>query len=86
MREEAQCIITQKLDSNFYRYLLGGKLGLSAFFDSGRVWTDNESSSFWHKGYGGGIWFNVLDAFVINTSLGHSFEGNLFEVKAGFFF
>tara|TARA_R110000868_G_scaffold408293_7_gene691096 strand:- start:51464 stop:55195 length:3732 start_codon:yes stop_codon:yes gene_type:complete len=71
---------------DFYRYLLGGKLGLSAFFDSGRVWTDNESSSFWHKGYGGGIWFNVLDAFVINTSLGHSFEGNLFEVKAGFFF
>lgn len=71
---------------DFYRYLLGGKIGLSAFFDTGRVWHTRENSTLWHKGYGGGVWFNVLDAFVINTSLGHSIEGNLFEIKAGFFF
>ncbi|GAB5410588.1 MAG: metallophosphoesterase [Balneolaceae bacterium] len=71
---------------DFYRYLLGGKIGLSAFFDTGRVWTDGENSDVWHQGYGGGIWFNVLDSFVINSSLGRSVEGNLFEIKAGFFF
>lgn len=71
---------------DFYKYLLGGKVGLSGFFDTGRVWTDGESSRTWHKGYGGGIWFNVLDSFVINSTLGHSSEGNLFEIKAGFFF
>ena len=71
---------------DFYRYLLGGKVGISAFYDTGRVWTDGESSNVWHSGYGGGIWFNVLDVFVINSTLGRSVEGNLFEIKAGFFF
>lgn len=71
---------------DFYRYLLGGKVGISGFFDTGRVWTDGESSNVWHNGYGAGIWFNLLDSFVINTSLGHSAEGSLFEIKAGFFF
>ncbi len=71
---------------DFYRYLLGGKVGVSAFYDTGRVWTDGESSNVWHSGYGGGIWFNVLDVFVINSTLGRSVEGNIFEIKAGFFF
>lgn len=71
---------------DFYRYLLGGKVGISAFYDTGRVWSDGDDSNFWHKGYGGGIWFNILDSFVISSTLGHSVEGNLFEIKAGFFF
>ncbi len=71
---------------DFYRYLLGGKIGLSAFFDTGRVWTDGESSSTWHKGYGGGLWFNVFDMILINSTVGASEEGTLIEIKAGFFF
>ena len=71
---------------DFYRYLLGGKLGLTAFFDTGRVWVNNENSDLWHKGYGGGLWFNAFDAFILNSTLGHSVEGYLFELKAGFFF
>lgn len=71
---------------DFYKYLLGGKVGVSAFYDTGRVWTGGEDSSLWHKGYGGGLWFNLFDTILINSSLGHSVEGNLFELKAGFFF
>lgn len=71
---------------DFYRYLLGGKVGLSGFFDIGRVWTDSERSTVWHKGYGGGIWFNLFDSVLINSSFGRSKEEYLFEIKAGFFF
>lgn len=71
---------------DFYRYLLGGKVGISAFYDTGRVWVNQETSNVWHQGYGGGIWFNVLDAFVINSSLGTSRESTIFELRAGFFF
>tara|TARA_R110002096_G_scaffold237751_4_gene428606 strand:+ start:7888 stop:11622 length:3735 start_codon:yes stop_codon:yes gene_type:complete len=71
---------------NFYRYLLGGRLGLTGFFDTGRVWTDGEASDFWHKGYGGGVWFNAFESVLINSTVGVSKEGALFELKAGFFF
>lgn len=71
---------------DFYRYLLGGKLGVSAFFDTGRVWVNNEDSNIWHKGYGGGVWLNVFDAFILNSTLGYSVEGYVLELKAGFFF
>ncbi|MBO6523058.1 MAG: BamA/TamA family outer membrane protein [Balneolaceae bacterium] len=71
---------------DFYRYLLGGKLGVTAFYDTGRVWVNSESSDIWHKGYGGGLWFNAFDAFILNSTVGHSVEGYFFEFKAGFFF
>lgn len=71
---------------DFYRYVLGGRVGLTVFYDTGRVWTDGESSDIWHKGYGGGVWFNFFDSMLINSTLGISGEGTLFEIKAGFFF
>lgn len=71
---------------DFYRYLLGGKVGLSAFYDTGRVWTDDENSSLWHEGYGGGVWFNAFDSMLIRSTIGLSKEDTIFELKAGFFF
>ena len=71
---------------DFYNYLLGGKVGLSGFFDVGRVWFDEENSDVWHTGYGGGIWFNVFESFLLNSSIGLSEEGTLFSIKAGFLF
>ena len=71
---------------DFYKYLLGGKLGVTGFFDIGRVWTDGESSSLLHKGYGGGVWFNAFDSVLLNSTIGMSDEGTLIEIKAGFFF
>lgn len=71
---------------DFYNYLLGGKVGINGFYDVGRVWTDSESSSVWHQGYGGGIWLNIFDSFLVNGGIGFSEEGSLFTVKAGFLF
>ncbi|MBO6794041.1 MAG: metallophosphoesterase [Balneolaceae bacterium] len=71
---------------DFYSYILGGKGGILTFVDSGRVWTDGEESDTWHKGYGGGVWFNVFDQFLISATYGTSGNENSFEIKAGFFF
>lgn len=71
---------------DFYRYLLGGRVGINGFFDTGRVWTDGESSSIWHQGYGGGIWFNAFDTLLINTAIGFSDETTIFTIKTGFLF
>lgn len=71
---------------DFYNYLLGGKVGINGFFDTGRVWADGESSPIWHAGYGGGIWFHAFDSFLINPAIGFSEEGSLFTVKTGFLF
>jgi hypothetical protein len=34
-----------------------GRLGIMGFYDTGRVYLEGESSSTWHDGYGGGIFF-----------------------------
>jgi hypothetical protein len=34
-----------------------GRLGLLGFYDVGRVFLDGESSSLWHDGAGGGVFF-----------------------------
>ena len=71
---------------SFYRYLLGGRFGVNAFLDTGRVWTDGENSRIWHQGYGGGLWFNLLDAAVLNFNYGLSEEDTFFNFGVGFFF
>ncbi len=71
---------------DFYRYLFGGKGGILTFFDTGRVWTDGENSNTLHKGYGGGIWFNLFDQMLMSATYGTSGDENSFEIKAGFFF
>jgi hypothetical protein len=50
------------------------------------VWADSESSSVWHQGYGGGIWLNIFDSFLVSGGIGFSEEGSIFTVKAGFLF
>jgi hypothetical protein len=71
---------------DFYNYLLGGKVGINGFFDTGRVWADGENSKKWHSGYGGGIWFNIFDSFLINSNIGFSEDGQFFTIKTGFLF
>ncbi len=63
-----------------------GRLGLLGFVDTGRVWTDGESSSKWHVGYGGGVWLNIVDEVLVNFTTGKSNEQNYLSAGLGFFF
>ncbi|MEO1023751.1 MAG: BamA/TamA family outer membrane protein, partial [Bacteroidota bacterium] len=71
---------------DFYRYVLGGKVGINPFFDVGRVWQDGEQSRIWHYAVGSGVWLNVFDVFLINASYGIAEDSSLFTITTGFFF
>ncbi|MEM1095436.1 MAG: BamA/TamA family outer membrane protein [Bacteroidota bacterium] len=60
-----------------------GEIGVFAFFDNGRVWTDGEDSRRWHQGYGGGLWAFLFDATTLTVSYGHSVEGAVVTAGVG---
>jgi outer membrane translocation and assembly module TamA len=67
--------------------LFRGSAGLVLFNDVGRVWSDNESSTQWHDGYGWGIFIAPLSKLVVTASLMYSKEEkNLVLVNVGFQF
>ena len=68
-------------------YLFPAGFGILGFSDVGRVWSDNESSSTWHNGYGGGLWIAPLNKIVITGCMTYSKEEkNLGLVTFGFQF
>jgi hypothetical protein len=68
-------------------YLMVGEMGGLLFVDAGRVWAyGKDTSRYIHRGYGGGIWFNVLDYFLISATAGYSREGIYINSRVGFQF
>ena len=65
---------------------LPGRVGALGFVDTGRVWTDGERSDTWHLGYGGGLWYDVVDQAVVRFSYGVSDEGGFLLTGLGFLF
>ncbi len=63
-----------------------GEIGVLGFLDSGRVWTDGERSSVWHRGYGGGAWFHLFNALVLTGTYGLSREEQTLTIQMGFHF
>lgn len=72
--------------TDFSSYVAVGSMGLLGFHDVGRVWAEGESSSKWHSGYGGGIWFDLFGMTALTISYEHSPEDNLLRVQTGFQF
>jgi len=78
-----------ELRFRFSRYyiILPGEWGLFGLADAGRVWFDGESSSKWHHGFGGGLWFaplNNANAFTVAIARSEARTG--VYVRAGFMF
>ncbi len=61
--------------ANIASYILPGQVGLSGFWDVGRVWEKNEDSDKWHSGVGGGIYFVPASIASFNFAMGYSREG-----------
>ncbi len=70
----------------FHTYLFPIQFGILGFYDTGRVWSDNENSTTWHHDLGGGIWISPLNKAVINATYTVSNEEKLFTLKLGFLF
>lgn len=56
-------------------YIIPGQLGLTGFYDTGRVWVGSEHSDKWHQGTGGGIYFSPASLTVLQVLAAHSSEG-----------
>jgi len=61
--------------ANIPGYILPGQLGVTGFYDTGRVWVKDEHSDTWHQGVGGGVFFSPASLTVIQVIAGHSSEG-----------
>ena len=67
-------------------YVVKGSWGLLAFMDNGRVWMPDETSTEWHRGFGGGVWFLPFNKMAFTATYGVSKEENLVSLSAGFSF
>ncbi len=56
-------------------YILPGELGLSAFYDAGRVWAARDDNDTIHQGLGGGLYYCPANLLLVQAQLGHSKEG-----------
>ncbi|WP_156176178.1 hypothetical protein [Hymenobacter terrenus] len=70
----------------FRSYLFPATFGIIGFHDMGRVWVPGESSSTWHRGYGGGVWLAPFQQLVVSAMYGISEEDRLPLVRLGYFF
>jgi hypothetical protein len=63
------------------------RLGVFAFYDTGRVWLDGISDGEWHGSYGGGLLMHLLSTpIVVRARIAHSEESTLFYFGSGFTF
>ena len=62
------------------------RMGVTAGFDYGRVWIDDEDSERWHNSYGGSVFVNGFQAFTGNLGFYHSNDGNRVIFILGFKF
>ncbi|WP_233632566.1 BamA/TamA family outer membrane protein [Parapedobacter sp. ISTM3] len=56
-------------------YILPGELGMMAFYDIGKVWSDARQSDRIHQGTGGGLYYIAANIAVLQVVVGHSREG-----------
>lgn len=61
--------------ANLSSFLLPAQLGISGFYDTGRVWKEGENSNVWHHGYGGGVYIAPANYAVVKFIGGYSKEG-----------
>ncbi|MCM8569823.1 metallophosphatase [Gramella jeungdoensis] len=61
-------------------------IGLSAGFDYGRVWEENDNSDQWHTDYGGSIFINTFRAFTGNLGYYVGDEGGRLNFTFNFEF
>jgi hypothetical protein len=72
--------------ANLASYILPGQLGLTSFYDIGKVWQTGYNDNKWHQGVGGGFYFAPARLFVFQLVAGYSSEGWNPYFTAGFRF
>ncbi|WP_224994635.1 BamA/TamA family outer membrane protein [Cesiribacter sp. SM1] len=68
---------------DFSSYLFPGSVGLIGFNDVGRVWVEEETSTKWHDGYGGGLYLIPAKLLLLQGVVAISREDVLPYVSIG---
>ena len=71
---------------NVNSFIMNGQIGIFAFNDIGRVWVDDENSSSWHDGYGGGIWLTPFEFTAVTFGYQRSYDDHMFVFTLKFIF
>lgn len=62
-----------------WNFITRGKIGLSIFSETGRVFAANENSKIWHSAFGGGFWGTFINNFLVfNATIAFSNERTQF--------
>lgn len=64
-------------------YILPGPVGITGFYDVGRVWLKNEESKKYHNAVGGGVYFIPFNSFIISATAGFSGNERLLNFNIG---
>jgi hypothetical protein len=72
--------------ANFKTYLFPGSLGILGFYDTGRIFADNDNSNDWLNGYGAGFWISPLRRMVLTFTYAASKEDKLPLIGLGWKF
>jgi len=72
--------------ADFGNYILKGQLGITGFYDIGRVWQAGEHSDKWHHGAGAGIYLAPASLAVFRFTMAYSEEGWYPNFAMGFRF
>lgn len=72
--------------TNTKNYFFNGRAGLIGFYDIGRVWMPDETSTLWHAGYGMGVVIIPFNKITLTAMYGLSSEGDNLFFRAELFF
>ncbi len=73
--------------ARFKTYLFPGSIGIMAFYDTGKIMTDNDSDDDkWLSGYGGGLWVAPFRRFVFSFIYAASKEDKIPLITMGWQF
>ncbi len=64
-------------------YMIPGPIGLTGFYDVGRVWLPGEFSKGWNTAVGGGLYFVPYNKFWASASVGFSKNERIYNVTLG---
>ena len=67
-------------------YVAPFDIGVLGHFDVARVWEDGENSDLWHRSYGGGVFLNILDSFMLSGTYSISDADEVLLIGGNFFF
>jgi len=67
--------------TNLKTYILNARIGVTAFFDNGRVWMPGENSDQIHTSYGGGVLLAPFNFICFGLTYGVTPESKLFQFR-----